>query len=85
MFRQFFTFFFNFFLIFLFFYLGPVSDRIGPYWAKSENEEKKKKSVTDERAAMSTATQRVCVYRTQVRQPNRCTRAFQAPAELRLP
>ena len=34
---------------------------------------------------MSTATQRVCVYRTQVRQPNRCTRAFQAPAELRLP
>ena len=49
--------------------LGPVSDWIG--------KRKKKKSVTDVRAATSTAARRVHAYQTQVRWPNRRTCAFQ--------
>ena len=48
--------------------LGLVSDRI---------KKKKKKRVIDVHATVSMAAQRVRAYWTQLRQPNRHTRAFQ--------
>ena len=66
----------KFFYFFFFFYTyfnpyqtdsGPVSDRI----------KKKKKMVIDAHSTVSMAAQRVRAYWTQLRQPNRHTRAFQ--------
>ena len=55
--------------------MGPVSDLIKLYRAKSKKA--KKKRVTGACVAASMATQHVHAYWTWVLQPNRRTRAFQ--------
>ena len=78
----------QFYAFFLNTYFGPnwtdsrlfrhISDQIGPDWAESELE-KKKKFVMDARAGTSTATRRICACWTWVRRPWRRTHASQLP------
>ena len=65
----------KFFYFFFFLHLfQPISDRFGTCFGPNQ---KKKKMVIDAHSTVSMAAQRVRAYWTQLRQPNRHTRAFQ--------